>query len=439
MAVSYGPGRVRASVTGPRGQDAKQTYADLIRVLNEKTFVCLVCENLVDFGGKPAAQLSMSSGDNIVAHLARCAPHELTASDRSKKAILTAAKSFVQRQPAPAGLQQLSFRKLQLPPVDDLAAELALWVLTDSQPFSVVSSEGFVKLWDVVRPGEKLPSADTVTRRAVLLDEALQRKFTRNFLPSLLGYSDEEGAVVPAGAPFTLFSTTTDAWQSNAGLPYMGVTLHAVTPDFVMQTHTLAVRHFRSPHTAARYNDQFGGILEESGLPEAHMLACSTDSANSMLKFAEKASFVHFRCFAHALHNGVQRDVLGEKDVDPVLLAPAKYDLFFNNTSTKRNQIVADFAAQRGLPPPQKVIVPVSTRWSSYYRAVERHNERWAVTQTLTAAQLGITELPSSRSSRRCASPARKTRASTSRWSAFCARRWSGWTGCRRPTRQRSL
>jgi hypothetical protein len=212
-AVSYGPARVRLSVLGKYGQNAGETYKDLFRHVTGEEYVCIVCEKLAALGGPPSKLLKMSQSDNFGSHVARCCPQELTEVDINKEVFKKAAKAWAQKKPE---VRDWHF-KPKLAAIDDLAAELALFCLTDGRPFSMVEDVGFKKLWDVMRPGEILPSVSTVLRRAALLDEAWQRDFIRTLLPMHLGYSDSEEAVVPADTPYTLYSTTTDAWQSNAG------------------------------------------------------------------------------------------------------------------------------------------------------------------------------------------------------------------------------
>jgi hypothetical protein len=159
--------------------------------------------------------------------------------------------------------------------VDDIAAEMAMLCIHDLRPFALVEDPAFTKFVGVINPSVVLPSADTVAHDVVLIDEVLQEKVRREVLLRDLGHTSMEGAAVPPGSPFTLYSTTTDAWTNRADYPFAALTLHYLTDDFAMKSHVLAVRHFPAPHTAAAYEELLGGLLEENSLVEGNLLTCA--------------------------------------------------------------------------------------------------------------------------------------------------------------------
>ena len=78
-SVTYDEERFRVPVMKGGSIDILATYADLFKDVGEKKFICIICSHRCKFLGKEApVPLSMSSASNIVAHVARCAPDELT-------------------------------------------------------------------------------------------------------------------------------------------------------------------------------------------------------------------------------------------------------------------------------------------------------------------------------------------------------------------------
>ena len=390
----YGPRRLRLTVKGKGGDvDILKTYSDLFEEVESadksSKFHCLICLRRLTIIGKEneLKALSMSSSANIVAHFARCAPEELTAEHAALDIYKKPASAWLSKQTdssAPSSGPMAAF--LAQPPFD-IALEIALLCLSDMRPFYMVEGKGFTKFLSVVAPRLKLCSANTVARAAVLIDEALQNVLTKSVLPMALGHTDLEEVDVPVTVPFTLYSATTDGWTSN-GTPFLGVTLHFISPDWKMQTHSLSLRYFEPPHTGKRYEELFGALLEENGLHEGCLGACTTDSASSMILFMDLAQFVHMRCFAHSLHNGVKADTLGANDI---LEPPFRLAKFFTSIATTRNKIADDKAAAMNLPLLRPVF-PVVTRWSSSLAMLARHNLRWPVISQLDPKQLKITD-----------------------------------------------
>ena len=407
----YGIGRVRRAVKGKGGVDIARTYADVIEVLQGSKFRCLIClrRAAIVGDGKDIPPLSMTSSANIVAHIARCAPWELVAEHAEQKLYKDAATTSARAlTPTATGGGLLSWTQ---PTSSDISVEIALFLLRDARPFLAVEGEGFVDFMKVVSPRLKLPSADTVARNAVLIDEALQKRLTHDILPRQLGHTSLDDVNVPRNAPFRLYTTTTDAWTSRAGMPFLGVTLHYITNDWNMVTHALALRHFPAPHTATRYEELFGAIREENGLLDGGMLGCTTDSASTMIKFAEIAGEIHYRCVAHALHLAIQHDSGIDRCLEPVL----RLARFFGATAATRNQIVAAAAADAELELP-KAVLPVDTRWNSLLAMLKAHLKRWRVISRLDAKTLQIKDADKAKEYRDAHAACKRARISTKRW-----------------------
>ena len=222
----------------------------------------------------------MTASSNVVAHLARCCPQELAAPHAEaaeyKASITSALKGKLPSVEGPMA----SFLASSQP--GDLPADLALMCLLDNRPFSLVEGAGFHEFAaQHLRGGGSPPSADTVARRAVQLDECLQTVLSRRLFPETLGYTNLPDVTVPPDTPLALFSATTDGWTSRSGVGYLGVTVHFLTIDFEPRSLVIALREFAPPHTAERHDELFTALLEENGLSMDALLTLTTDSARA--------------------------------------------------------------------------------------------------------------------------------------------------------------
>lgn len=110
------------------------------------------------------------------------------------------------------------------PPKDDITVEEAIcnWVVDTLQPFTVVETASFQRIFKARGLPLTLQSADTLRRR--IFD---QFKTSRSVLISQL---DQTCNTV---------SLTLDVWTSGNNVPIFGVVGHWITPDFVYQQQLL--------------------------------------------------------------------------------------------------------------------------------------------------------------------------------------------------------
>ena len=102
----------------------------------------------------------MSSASNIVAHVARCAPDELTKQHAELAMYRDPATVWYKGRAAPAAGVSL----VDMFANANVNVELAMWVLRDMRPFRAVEGEGFKDMMQRLAPKVKLPSADTISR-----------------------------------------------------------------------------------------------------------------------------------------------------------------------------------------------------------------------------------------------------------------------------------
>lgn len=352
LRVIYDAGRKRRAILKPKSKDidVDATYADIFPepAGDVDAQPCLICATAARYAGEAPTMLMTRSTSAKIMHIACVHPAELVEKHASleyvkpkllsKKLAAGASATAAGDVTGAAAAMSAFLSKGRLPSGFDFLTEWTLMILTDARPFMFIESEGFLRFWERASLGahfdlQRPPSANTVARRAVLIDEALQLHLSTHVFPTEVGHteydSDDARAAAAASKAFTLYSASVDGWTSSSGMPVLGSTLQYITPEWEMRDLALSARYFAPPHTAVRYYELFGAILEEYGLSEGNMAVVSTDSASNMISFAEMLKVPHIRCISHAIHNSIV-NTLSHKDFDSILSAPAKLSGFFS-------------------------------------------------------------------------------------------------------------
>jgi hypothetical protein len=114
-----------------------------------------------------------------------------------------------------------------------LNVSLLEFIITDSQPFHILKSEGFKKFCLKLDPSFSMPCDKTIKG---LISDAF--KIGVKKLLSLIVDSSE------------FISITTDMWTSKSKAGYIGITAHWLDEDFKPYDILLGIEHVLYPHTA---------------------------------------------------------------------------------------------------------------------------------------------------------------------------------------------
>ena len=108
-------------------------------------------------------------------HWARCCPEQLTEHDANlgytKKVVAASIAGKVAVASPMAESMALQVARANAPHIKDFALSLALFCTADSRPFEMVEGDAFRVLIKEIRPDLLVPSADTVKRRAVVIED----------------------------------------------------------------------------------------------------------------------------------------------------------------------------------------------------------------------------------------------------------------------------
>ena len=84
------------------------------------------------------------------------------------------------------------------------------------------------------------------------------------------------------------YSITTDMWTSRANQAYCCVTIHYVTPDYMLRSHLLETKEFSDSHSSENVAEEVKSILEQWELPAEKVVAATTDNCANMVRAVQK-------------------------------------------------------------------------------------------------------------------------------------------------------
>lgn len=109
------------------------------------------------------------------------------------------------------------FKKLDKKTCEQYSNAIAYRIATDMQPYCSVSKKGFKHLMSVLCPGYKIPS---------------RKVFADSKIPAL--YHEVKCIIKQELNSAHFLALTFDYWTSNAQHPYIGITAHCISNDWVL-------------------------------------------------------------------------------------------------------------------------------------------------------------------------------------------------------------
>ena len=174
----------------------------------------------------------------------------------------------------------------------ELDKRLLFWIAGHMRPMSVVSDIALKLFIDYLqrKPGiYHLPSATGVADKMTELYDEVKAKVKTNLSADVLFYS-----------------LTTDMWTSRALKPFLSLTIHYVSRDFVLFDKVLEVIPFTGRHTGSAISVIIKNILTQYSLPlnRCNMIVRDNGSniINATNRLCNSDHVAHMGCFAHTLH-----------------------------------------------------------------------------------------------------------------------------------------
>ncbi|KAE8575740.1 hypothetical protein XENTR_v10003928 [Xenopus tropicalis] len=249
---------------------------------------------------------------------------------------------------------------------NDITNAITFHLAKDLVPLNTVEKVGFKQMIKVLDPRYVLPS---------------RNYFSRTALPNL--YQQHRAKVEADLATVHHFSATTDLWSSRSMEPYLSLTVHFISDDWVLHSHCLQTSFFPDDHTGELLAAGLQEALDSWGLSEHRLVAITTDNGANIIKAIELHNWTRFQCFGHRLHLAIETAMKDDRIQRAVGVCKKIVAAF--SYSWKKRREMAKVQNELGLPKHQ-LTTETPTRWGSRQMMIQRvlEQER-AINQVLAA------------------------------------------------------
>ncbi|CAI5637704.1 zinc finger BED domain-containing protein 1 isoform X1 [Oreochromis niloticus] len=247
------------------------------------------------------------------------------------------------------------------------------FIIKDCQPLSIVESEGFRELVQVLEPSYVLPTRKTIK-------ELLAKK-----------HAEELERVKMEVQQAVAVSITADLWTSLNMEAYLALTCHYINENMQLCTSVLGVKHFPQSHTADNLAQFKKGMMDDWAI--TNKVRCLvTDAAPNMIAATRTLQIRHSVCIAHKLNLLVKKSCDQIPELSSIREKSRQIVSFFRSSTTAKEKL-AQVQQQMGRPV-LKLINEVPTRWNSTYQMLSRlHDEKEAVWVSLASLPTDLTPL----------------------------------------------
>ena len=237
------------------------------------------------------------------------------------------------------------------------------------QPYDTVNDAGFLKMLHTFEPRYSPPDRKTIAC---------------NYMPKLYEAERKRVMGLLESANNGNYSITTDLWTSRANQAYCCVTIHYITPDFILRSHLLETKEFSDSHSAENVAEELRSILNQWELSTDKVVAATTDNCTNMVRAIQLNDWMNVPCFSHTLNLAVEKVLL--LPVVSKAVARCRRLVSHFHHSSKSSYLLK--TKQEDLRhPTHSLIGDVVTRWNSTFYMIECVLEQQ---QPLCAALLAL-------------------------------------------------
>ncbi|CAG8855993.1 19542_t:CDS:1, partial [Gigaspora margarita] len=172
---------------------------------------------------------------------------------------------------------------------------VAEWIVSDTLPFSIVSSESFATVLRYLNANIDLPSHKTI-KSTIQSAFVVMQKDVKILLEQV----------------FSKISVTLDIWTSRANVPFLCITAHWIDNEWKLNKILLDICMLPHPHTGEEIDIQLRSVFAAFNITDK-ILCATTDGGSNMILAMQllKKNLVlqnhlfHFlprRCLAHILN-----------------------------------------------------------------------------------------------------------------------------------------
>ena len=223
------------------------------------------------------------------------------------------------------------------------------------QAFKVVEGKAFHKIISILDTQYQIPGRRTV-KNIILKQFEKKRKTIADFIKNIS----------------RKVALTVDIWSSLKFESFLGITIHFIDENWMLQHFILDVFRFKGSHTGETIANEIYNTLAEFGL-ETKIIAITTDNGSNMilginiLKETLTNNLIHCRCVAHVLNLVV---VSGLNIIEKSIKKLRKLIKTIRKSTKLLEKLenLIKFDRTQFLRP----IMDCKTRWNSTYKMINR-------------------------------------------------------------------
>ncbi|XP_040271834.1 LOW QUALITY PROTEIN: zinc finger BED domain-containing protein 4-like [Bufo bufo] len=231
-------------------------------------------------------------------------------------------------------------------------------MVTDNQPFTMVSDSGFKRLMSIVEPRYTLKNEKFYrTEMLPKIHHKVVQKVKTMLQPEDAGNS---------------LSFTTDCWSGSTE-SLMSLTCHFIDNGWTKRQLVLNTKVMQGSHTGEYIKEMFLGMLDDWGITKDRVLLVLRDSGANMVKGMKLAEVSDLSCMAHTLQL-VNDGVSSQRAVIDIIAMLKKCASHFHHSFIAKHRLRC-IQSDLGLPQ-NSLIQAVPTRWNSTLHMLQRMLEQ---------------------------------------------------------------
>ncbi|XP_040264744.1 LOW QUALITY PROTEIN: zinc finger BED domain-containing protein 4-like [Bufo bufo] len=233
-------------------------------------------------------------------------------------------------------------------------------MVTDNQPFTMVSDSGFKRLMSIVEPRYTLKNEKFYrTEMLPKIHHKVVQKVKTMLQPEDAGNS---------------LSFTTDCWSGSTE-SLMSLTCHFIDNGWTKRQLVLNTKVMQGSHTGEYIKEMFLGMLDDWGITKDRVMLVLRDSGANMVKGMKLAEVSDLSCMAHTLQLVVNDGLSSQRAVIDIAYAMLKKCASHFHHSFIAKHRLRCIQSDLGLPQ-NSLIQAVPTRWNSTLHMLQRMLEQ---------------------------------------------------------------
>ncbi|KAA1095215.1 hypothetical protein PGT21_050224 [Puccinia graminis f. sp. tritici] len=233
-------------------------------------------------------------------------------------------------------------------------------IIADEKPFKSVEHPIFKAFLAALQPRFKLHGRITVKKDIIKMYNSMKAKVSREI-------SEADRVAL-----------TTDLWTSSNQTPFMVVSAHFISPDWILKKRVISFKELPPPHSGIAIADQLiCTIIDWKILDKVSFITVDNASANNVAVarvstiLKEKSQrppdlnceFLHLQCAAHVI-NLVVKDAF---QIISSAIARIRSSVQYVKSTPSHKQKFQEAIAMARLPSQALPSTDVATRWNSTY------------------------------------------------------------------------